>query len=186
MKNLLLAFLLFFTTQIFAQTYSEVVPVEGRTAMELYIKAREWFAISFNSANDVIQMDDPANKKLIGKGVKTINYFIGDIPAYINVHFTLVVAFKDSRYKQEIKADYYSTAGNENYDTDALQRLATEEGLKDFYERMGVKPWIIGKKVIATTLEANKKLIIDIDTQLKDVLQDLKRAMTEKEPEENW
>lgn len=51
-----------------AQQYTEVVNANGKSSDQLYSTAREWFAESFKSANNVLQMDDPVAGKLIGKG----------------------------------------------------------------------------------------------------------------------
>ena len=77
MKFLLTTFLLTFYIRAFAQppnlpidstthliTYSEVVKVDGNKD-ELYSRAREWFAKTYNSAKNVIQMDD--KDKIVGK-----------------------------------------------------------------------------------------------------------------------
>ena len=93
MKKLLL-FILLLPVFSFAQQYSEVVEVPGKTADQLYSSAREWFAITFKSAKDVIQMEDPTNKKIIGKGLKKINYIVRGIPVVMDMFFTLNVQFK--------------------------------------------------------------------------------------------
>src|SRR5687768_10177439 len=49
-------------------TFSEVVKIENATKDELFTRAREWFAKTFVSAQNVLQMDDRVSGKLIGKG----------------------------------------------------------------------------------------------------------------------
>lgn len=49
-------------------SYNEVVKAEGLSKDNLYVKAREWFAVTAGSAQAVIQMDDKAAGKIIGKG----------------------------------------------------------------------------------------------------------------------
>lgn len=83
-------------------TFTEVVYVDDTTTTkdQLYSIAREWFAKTFNSANDVLQMDDRQAGKLIGKSNFEINR-----TAYLTdsrVEFTISVYLKDGQYKYEI------------------------------------------------------------------------------------
>lgn len=74
--------------------YSDLVLVDSSLTKEkLYLKAKEWFAQSFRSANDVIQMDDKEAGIIVGKGLFSTRYTIG------NIHFTMKVQVKDGRYK---------------------------------------------------------------------------------------
>ena len=80
MKKLLFALAVISTIQqVFSQElpisektgkvcYEDVVKVEGVSASDLYVRANEWFAKTFNSANAVIQMQDKEAGKIIGKG----------------------------------------------------------------------------------------------------------------------
>lgn len=98
-------------------TYTEVVILDSSTSkLELYSRVREWFAKTYNSAMNVIQMDDKENGKIIGKALmkvyfKTIfnsNYSGG------NINYTISIYVKDGKYKYEI-TDFYHTgelAGN--------------------------------------------------------------------------
>ena len=45
-----------------------VIQAPGKSVSEIYTSVKAWVATSFNSANDVIQMDDPDNGILICKG----------------------------------------------------------------------------------------------------------------------
>jgi hypothetical protein len=74
--------------------FTELVTVDSSLTQEiLHYKAKEWFAQSFRSANDVIQMDDKDAGIIIGKGLFSTRYTVGDI------HFTMKVQVKDGRYK---------------------------------------------------------------------------------------
>ena len=47
--------------------YSEIVKVDSTSSPELYLRAKTWFVRNFNSANNVIQLDDKESGKIIGK-----------------------------------------------------------------------------------------------------------------------
>ena len=51
--------------------YSEVVQVEGVSANDLFSRASEWFAKTYKSSNAVLQMNDRAAGKLVGKGAQS-------------------------------------------------------------------------------------------------------------------
>ncbi|WP_298119290.1 DUF4468 domain-containing protein [Flavobacterium sp.] len=57
-------------------TFEEVIEVPNKNALDLYKKSLEWFAIKYNSANDVIQLKDEDLKKIIGKGTQSIPYYM--------------------------------------------------------------------------------------------------------------
>lgn len=69
---------------------------------EIYVKVFEWVAKKFNSANDVIQMQDKEAGKIIGKGNFTVdgpkNGF-GTPLSIDRVKFTLTIDIKDGRYR---------------------------------------------------------------------------------------
>lgn len=87
-------FLIVIATSSFSQQYSKVIEVPNKTSKELYSSAREWFAKTFVSANDVLQMDDLETGKLIGKGI----FLLIDW----TVNFNLEVIVKDGRYKYDL------------------------------------------------------------------------------------
>ena len=101
--------MLFLPLFSFAQEYSEVIEVPGKTADQLYSSAREWFAITFKSATDVLKMDDPVSGKLIGKGSSHISEsYVTDglikVPIKLDWYpsFTIGISIKDGKYKCDI------------------------------------------------------------------------------------
>jgi hypothetical protein len=91
-------------------TYSEVVYIDSLTnKLELFSRAREWFAKAYKSSTDVIQMEDKESGKIVGKALMQVyhralgsNYPSG----YIN--YTISIYMKDGRYKYEI-TDFHHT-----------------------------------------------------------------------------
>lgn len=115
MKNTLAIIFLLFTSVSLAQpvapfptingkiNFSEVVPVEGTKKEELYVRARIWFANTFQSANHVIQLDDEENGILIGKG----SIITPDAGGDATWEFTVKIQLRDGRYKADIYDIYY-------------------------------------------------------------------------------
>ena len=89
--------------------YTEVVEVESKSKDDLYTSAREWFAKSYNSANNVIQMDDKESGKIVGKALMPVYHkaFGSDYDSG-NIHYTISIYLKDGRYKYEV-SDFYHT-----------------------------------------------------------------------------
>ena len=100
-KLSIIIFSLFFFYEAFPQTFKEeVVTMDETTDTKdvLFVRAHEWFALTFRSANDVIQMADKNAGKLIGKGYVTV-----PMPNYGILSFTLIVECRDGRYKYTVQ-----------------------------------------------------------------------------------
>ncbi|MFD1468031.1 DUF4468 domain-containing protein [Hymenobacter caeli] len=48
--------------------YQQVVPVPGRSAADLYARAREWAVLTFDDAHQAVQLDDSTRHLLLGSG----------------------------------------------------------------------------------------------------------------------
>ncbi len=187
MKPLVLVFLLLCSVVTFAQEYTEVVQIENKNADELYVKAKEWFVLSFNSANDVIQLDDKENKKLIGKGIKKIEHYVNGISVPLSMYFTLITEFKDGRYKCELKPTSYKANGGEEYTYELLKQVTTKDGLLEYYKRKGIKPFVLGKKQIAKNLESNNLLFEKVNKAIQSIPADFKKYISSSETsDDNW
>jgi hypothetical protein len=85
--------------------YSEVVQSPNYSSNQIYLNVNEWFAKTYNSSNNVIQLNDKENGKIIGKGGFTISpiYQWGNIktPQTFFVSYTLTIQIKDAKYKYE-------------------------------------------------------------------------------------
>lgn len=83
--------------------FSKVIEAENKNKTELFIKINDWFAVNYNSANDVIQMADKEAGIIVGKG--NMDYSLGKF-TYICydgiLNYTVKVQFKDNRFKVDI------------------------------------------------------------------------------------
>jgi hypothetical protein len=111
-------------------TYVDIVNVPGATKDQLYMRAREWFALSFKSANNVIQMDDKENGKLIGKGQKSDTYMIKSFmtvtPIDQRFYFTISITVKDSRYRVIINDITYSSGSVAAYPIEGMAQAVLQ------------------------------------------------------------
>ena len=85
-------------------TYTEIIQVNSISKNELYNRARLWFTTVYNSAKDVLQMDNKEEGQIIGKAI--ISYypkvFVGSETTKGRINYTIKIFVKDGRYKYEI------------------------------------------------------------------------------------
>jgi len=172
MKRFLI--ILLFITPVFcsAQEYSEVVPIPGKTADQLYTIAREWYALTFKSAQDVIQMEDPVKKEIIGKGYSKIEYKVKKSYAYLNMYFTLQTLFRDNRYKYSITVGDLKTDVSEPFSYSKLKDMTTVEGVTTYFknEKLNV---LTNKRMKQNIAAQNKVLVSLIDNRLQSLVDEL-------------
>jgi hypothetical protein len=119
MKNIIFYFSLIFvsTISLLGQenlSFSKVIQTDSVGKIVLFVNINDWFATTYNSANDVIQMADKDAGIIIGNG--SFSYSFGKL-AYLcydgYVKYTIKVNIKDNRYKVELTNFNHSVkAGN--------------------------------------------------------------------------
>lgn len=85
--------------------FAEVIKLDSSiTKEELFKRARMWFAESFKSSKDVLQISDKESGELVGKPMFTYysQYFTGSGATKGKVSYTVKVFVKQGRYKYEI------------------------------------------------------------------------------------
>lgn len=154
-------------------SYTEVVQLEGTpTKDELYERAKEWFARYYKSSNNVLQIDEKENGKLVGKAA--LRVYIRSMGADYEggiVSYTISVYVKEGRYKYEIT----------DFVHNGQQR--TKEGME-----------IKGRGPAEVFLSPDSKLqgklfgyyLNQIDAASKDAITSLKEAMAKGKKSNNW
>ncbi|WP_198175033.1 DUF4468 domain-containing protein [Spirosoma arboris] len=80
-------------------TYQVVKSVDGAGKDELYKRGRKWFVKTYNSANQVLQVNDPSTGELTGKGIfPIVESYIGTAHTY-PVRHLLAVDIKEGKYR---------------------------------------------------------------------------------------
>jgi hypothetical protein len=149
-------------------TYSEVIFVDSlANRQELFSRAREWFARTYKSSTNVIQMEDKESGKIVGKALMQVfhkalghNYESG----YIN--YTILIYTKDGKYKYEI-TDFYHTG----------QLVSGANSIPDF----GICEKMINttdKSMGVSYQKTYNYYLYQMDNNIKDLIADLKAAMT--------
>ncbi|UOQ96649.1 DUF4468 domain-containing protein [Hymenobacter sp. 5317J-9] len=89
-----------FDEQTHRISYQGVVEVPGATKDQLYVRANEWVAKAYHSANAVIQMQDKEAGRLVVKGLTRVTLHVMGMNADAGViRHTLTIYVKDGRYK---------------------------------------------------------------------------------------
>lgn len=81
--------------------------VAGRTKSQIHIASRDWLALTFQDAKQVIEVDDREAGKIIGRGIVEVSSFGITSP----VRFTVMIESKDGRVRTtyqdfEIRGSY--------------------------------------------------------------------------------
>ncbi len=101
LKNLMTGLIILITINLSAQdliSYEKVIKTDSIGKALIFSTINDWFATTYNSANDVIQMVDKEAGIIIGKG--SMKYYYGNNSSYNgNINYTIKVYVKDNRYK---------------------------------------------------------------------------------------
>lgn len=79
---------------------------------ELYDRSLEWVVRNYNSANDVIQLKDPEDGQIIGRGIGSASF---DVGFQRHFQYTMIIDIKDgkirTRYENIQSIDMNGVAG---------------------------------------------------------------------------
>jgi hypothetical protein len=162
--------------------FSEVVKVDTAiSANELFSRARTWFAETYRSAQDVIQMEDKEEGKIVGKGAieYVSNVFVGSQGTKGLIRYTLTISVKKGRYKFDMTN--FNHEGNPANGPGPISfgLITTSEDCPAHIQPKSVKGW--KNKVW-------KDLKKDIDTNSSVLIASLKAAMNKpaKDEKDGW
>lgn len=140
--------------------FSEVVQVEGISPEKLYGRARQWFAETYNSSESVLDLEDAANHKLIGKAWSPIyieGYMGMTVP--IKMWYTIKLFMRDGRYKYDITDIYYEGEANQHNGWKATKNPCEMFLVGDGYYRKNGKPRPLSVSYSENTQESVKSLV---------------------------
>lgn len=151
--------------------YEGVVKVDSTIKQaDLYRKGREWFVNTYVDAKEVLQLDDKADGKLMGKGVYKYSFFNGLNSSSVTMGFTLNLDVKDGRYRYRI----YNFNGT-NKNQSALDGLSSRPSgpsyIKLDYDQT-YADYKAGKRA-----KYNGKVTAGMDEQVRGIIASLEKAM---------
>ena len=137
MKKILLVFMCaaFSTLNSFSQdsedsfpNYQRVFEMEGKTKSEIYPLLKTWIAINFVSANDITQLDDPENGKIIVKYIYITHQKQMGMSYQAKTYNTATFDIKDNKFRCSISVTNVTTGTSEVPVYDAI--LKNKKGYK--------------------------------------------------------
>lgn len=150
--------------------YKIVREVSGGTKNDLYSRYKIWVSKTFNSAPDVIKLDDPTNGAVHIKGLAKIYHDIKSMGQMYGddwyCHFTMEAYFKEGRYKIEIKDFNYKNGNNQSISFDNTHHRWTQVG----YDQ-------VGKNIKRNHVEAGFRMEQRFDSYIRALLLSIETAM---------
>ena len=124
--------------------HSKIIYTDSIGKQGVYIAINDWFASSYNSANDVIQMADKEAGILIGNG--NIEYYTNS--SYDGwISYTIKVYCKDNRFKVEL-LNFTHKSTRVSDPTYSLGLLTSKEPYTDkgMFKKYHNREWILMKE----------------------------------------
>lgn len=179
--------LVFFSTILVAQkpiAYTEVVVVDSTmSSKDLFSKALNFITLNFRSANNVIQLKDEENGKIICKGNTS---FSNNRPEYVDgvINFTLQISVKNGKYKYDF-TDFVHEAFDRPYSFGLLydSNECTVPAIDNMNPLVRPIGWKNGKtKSFSLMKEEIKDLVYSMSKSLKEEM--IKKTINSTK--ENW
>jgi hypothetical protein len=140
--------------------YTEVVNIDSTSRSELYLRAKTWFVHNFNSANNVIQLDDKESGKLIGNALFDVRLSLMSKQNAGFVRFLVEIQVKDGRYKYTF-TDFWHEAGTTDIATPGDLTLKEPGG---GIMSMGIKNW---NGIKSQTISTVTSMILSLKLAMK-------------------
>jgi hypothetical protein len=150
--------------QLYYEGVVDVAPTAKQA--DLYCAGRTWFVDTYVGAKEVLQLDDKADGKMIGKGGHQYSFVIGITISQIFMRFTLALDVKDGKYRYRI----YDFAGDNTNTTKLRSTDTSTVGVLDYNQcYIDLKA---GKRT-----KFNLKVLQGMDTQVQLMVASLQKAM---------
>lgn len=181
MKTLIMLLLLI-PTLLFSQQKSGIIELTGRSSGELYRDAKEWLVLTTKPGNLFIQIDNPAEQKIIGTGMKNITFSLQNYPTYIDVNYAISLQFKDGKFEYSIfiKSIKYEDGFEISYED--FKSITTKDGWKTYLGKTGIKP--VFNKRVAT--EGNRTAYTLLKNNIDGLLSELTSYLRNGKQVNNW
>lgn len=147
--------------------YEGVVDVPATLKQaDLYRTGRTWFVDTYVDAKEVLQLDDKADGKMMGKGLYKYAFLNGINVSQVLMRFTLALDVKDGKYRYRI----YNFSGD-NTNTSMLGGANATNVYRLDYDQCYVD-YLAQKRT-----KYNLKVLQGMDTQVQLIVASLQKAM---------
>ena len=179
-----------------AQVYSKVIAVPGKSAVQLYSNAIEWFVVDFASDDNMVILEDPVAGKIIGKGTiplsESKSWAVTSSTEW-KIVFKIKLLIKDEKCKCDIFNIALGKGSFENYKEKSFDDYLAK---KEYYKKASDWEWIImnpvngvssSKSEAKSIAEENKAACLLIDkteARINELLAAIQKQM--KKSEDDW
>lgn len=183
-------------------SYSKVFQTE-KSNEEVYQRAREWIAINFKSANDVLQLD--TKEKLIVKGSMPFQVYSKSYVFDFVGYFMLTVSIRDGRFKVDFEmieaenVEYPGKADFKGFEFVVYSALSEEETLArrlEIFETAAINEGWKQKRIsktkenmIKNNPEFHKRVIrnrIDFESRVASNFISLEEYVNSSKKDDDW
>lgn len=116
-------------TPMAERSIQTIYELPGINRRQIFDKTKEWIAMNYKSAKDVIQLEDLEQGKIIGRGHTSVPYLLINVPC----DYTFAIEFKDEKIR--ITCDnfigYYGEYQNQRQPM-AQEKQVTAEFFSEF------------------------------------------------------
>ncbi|WP_183559583.1 DUF4468 domain-containing protein [Mucilaginibacter sp. SP1R1] len=174
-------------------TYRYIGNVSGVKKNDFYKRAKVWAALVFNSAKNVIQLDDAEGGSLIIKAVTEQSYTYklwgSEYPIIYYLHFSLHFTFKDEKYRIVIagftlETQPYLQTPSRTFTIESSYKILKDwntnakNGNMAFNREMGYG----GKKAI----QGQFSMINNLDSFARSTIEDAKIALSKSAKDDDF
>ena len=157
--------------------YELLVQADTLTAQELHDKTAEWAALTYNDSQKVTKLD--RDDKIIINARTSFNVSYNGFPIDTDLLYSLVIAFKDGRYKIDFTnliAETHQAGGSISTPVKAKGKLSFESFKEMMYEQVENLPKTFQKTVLKQyakdgyleqAYEDSKSMMAQTETNIK-------------------
>ena len=140
--------------------YQGIIQADGKSSDAIYSTLKLWVATTYNSANDVIQLDDKENGKFIVKALSSFGYKVMGANIGSKCFYTLTIDTKDNRFRYTINITEVEV-GTKNQSAYKILIEKPDKG-------------------------QSKDILKEVETIKNDLIQRMKATVTQDSNEDSW
>ncbi len=165
MKKLILVLLILIPMIGMAQLpiISEVVPVDNKTADQLYSSGKEWIYKAVNDPKESIILDSSDEKKIYFKANRPFQFRVKNILVEGRYFFKFNCQFRDQRYKYDIEITDVRT-GEQTFTFDYYRTLTDYNAMRQYWISLGIT--LLREKNIKESAENVSATLIQIESDI--------------------
>ena len=136
-------------------SFSKVIKTNNLSTTDVYIAVNDWFASTYGSSKEVIQVSDKETGKIVGKALMDYSYGKAAYGCYEgNIDYTIKVNIRDGRFKVDIE-NFIHSVNIGNSKACALGLITTNEmhSTKGMSKKYHNNAWVNIKENCKTYVE---------------------------------